>query len=454
MNKDYKIGIIAGLILLIGGVAAFLVIDRKQPQEQKADDKEGLVLGNTGSPSDSSTFKKPTTTTDTDKTKEFWGTFDPEKPVKKSQWETDETDKSDKAKSGKEGIVRVEVEKKTDAAGKTDIAAEKTRNAWGLPENTKLAGKADAAADVLKPIEKTTKTEAVDPGGFKVVKRPVDEDPIGENTSFQAVKRPRSLDMTGKTTYKIQGGDSLWVIAEKVYGRGKGKHWTLIAEANPTVNKNALRPGQILYIPKLPAATAKAPAAKAIDHGKVITTVTGQKIYIVSKADTAGLWGIAAKDSVYKKGHLWEHIRDANPTVDPTRLRPGMRLIIPPLPKKKLTPTTTTRGTAARIRKEQHGRTIAADGKKYYIVKSGDAGFWGVSKNVYGDGKYSYLIERANPGVNSDSLQPGDKLVIPPKPAARRTTLPPARPTRTTRPTTTRSQPAPAADDAEPDFGG
>lgn len=60
-------------------------------------------------------------------------------------------------------------------------------------------------------------------------------------------------------------------------------------------------------------------------------------------------------------------------------------------------------------------------GEKIYIVRDGDKGFWGIAQKseVYGDGKYWYLISKANPNAQSSNLQKGQKLVIPPKPVAR-----------------------------------
>ena len=53
---------------------------------------------------------------------------------------------------------------------------------------------------------------------------------------------------------------------------------------------------------------------------------------------------------------------------------------------------------------------------RIYIVRAGDAGFWGVAEKVYGHGKYWTHIRRANPGVDSNTLAPGKRLVIPPLP--------------------------------------
>jgi nucleoid-associated protein YgaU len=51
--------------------------------------------------------------------------------------------------------------------------------------------------------------------------------------------------------YVVQKDDlGFWSIAEKIYG--DGKHWRLIAEANPDVDVEKLSAGDRLKIPKLP----------------------------------------------------------------------------------------------------------------------------------------------------------------------------------------------------------
>ncbi|MFW6154930.1 MAG: LysM peptidoglycan-binding domain-containing protein [Planctomycetota bacterium] len=53
-----------------------------------------------------------------------------------------------------------------------------------------------------------------------------------------------------------------------------------------------------------------------------------------------------------------------------------------------------------------------------YVVREGDKGFWTIAAKpeVYGAGRYHYLISRANPGIDSHLLQPGQTLTIPPLP--------------------------------------
>ncbi|PSC05185.1 peptidoglycan-binding protein LysM [Alsobacter soli] len=53
--------------------------------------------------------------------------------------------------------------------------------------------------------------------------------------------------------YTVAKGDTLWAIAEKEYGKGKGAHYTEIFEANKPMltHPDKIYPGQVLRIPPL-----------------------------------------------------------------------------------------------------------------------------------------------------------------------------------------------------------
>jgi nucleoid-associated protein YgaU len=53
------------------------------------------------------------------------------------------------------------------------------------------------------------------------------------------------------TMYTVQKGDTLWAIAEKFYGKGKGQKYTEIVKANspPVKNPDLIQPGWVLRIP-------------------------------------------------------------------------------------------------------------------------------------------------------------------------------------------------------------
>ncbi len=48
-------------------------------------------------------------------------------------------------------------------------------------------------------------------------------------------------------TYVVVKGDTFWSIAQRVYG--DGKLWTRIEKANPDIDRNSLKPGQVIMIP-------------------------------------------------------------------------------------------------------------------------------------------------------------------------------------------------------------
>ncbi|MGO4572327.1 peptidoglycan-binding protein LysM [Microvirga sp. 2TAF3] len=54
--------------------------------------------------------------------------------------------------------------------------------------------------------------------------------------------------------YTVVKGDTLWTIAEKHYGKGKGAKYTEIVKANspPVKNPDMIQPGWVLRIPDLP----------------------------------------------------------------------------------------------------------------------------------------------------------------------------------------------------------
>lgn len=145
----------------------------------------------------------------------------------------------------------------------------------------------------------------------------------------------------------------------------------------------------------------------------VPATPGAETVYEVKKGDS-GFWAIAEK--IYGDGKYWPLIAHANPGVESSSLVAGKKLKIPAKPVAAA-PTEPTRGAAGGVVTPVGVPAgPAAAGKGEYVVKKGDAGFWGIAQTVYGNGKYWALIAKANPKVSSSGLKIGDKLIIPPKP--------------------------------------
>jgi nucleoid-associated protein YgaU len=69
------------------------------------------------------------------------------------------------------------------------------------------------------------------------------------DTSELQVQQPSAVS----TMYTVQKGDTLWEIAEKHYGKGKGAKYTEIVKANspPVKDPDMIQPGWVLRIPPL-----------------------------------------------------------------------------------------------------------------------------------------------------------------------------------------------------------
>lgn len=230
--------------------------------------------------------------------------------------------------------------------------------------------------------------------------------PLTENDAPAIGGLPRSATLTppvrppaaAQKTYTVVSGDNYWTIARKEYG--DSKYAGLIQTANPTANPQNLQVGQKLILPPKPVETVAAAAGTAT--GTTRTLAGGEREYVV-KAGDSGFWGIA--QSLYGDGKHWPLIQSANPGVDPTALKIGSTLKIPPLPAG---------GTAASGTPSAPRRTPTA-GQEIYKVAAGDSGFWGIAVKKYGDGTYYQAIARANPGVDPTRLRVGQELILPSK---------------------------------------
>jgi nucleoid-associated protein YgaU len=121
-------------------------------------------------------------------------------------------------------------------------------------------------------------------------------------------------------TYKVEKGDTLWSIAEKLFK--SGYNFIDIAEANSLTNPNAIEVGQDLVIPQ--AAVKKI----TVEDNTAMTGTIESDTYITVAGDY--LWNIALK--AYGDGFAWTKIYEANKEVigpNPGMLYKGVTLSLP-----------------------------------------------------------------------------------------------------------------------------
>lgn len=128
-------------------------------------------------------------------------------------------------------------------------------------------------------------------------------------------------------TYTVKSGDTIVGIWSQLTGSERG--WEKLLAANPGLEPERLKIGQVIKVPDASAsAPARTPAAAATttvatsEHG----TVNGS--YTVTSGDTLS----RISEKVYGSSKLWKQIYDANKETigeDPTRLKVGQVLHIP-----------------------------------------------------------------------------------------------------------------------------
>jgi nucleoid-associated protein YgaU len=80
--------------------------------------------------------------------------------------------------------------------------------------------------------------------------------PAGYPASNSAAVAGANTSTSSQGTYTVKKGDTLFNIAQKVYGKGNGKLWRKILSANPNClripgNTKTLKIGAVLTIPSV-----------------------------------------------------------------------------------------------------------------------------------------------------------------------------------------------------------
>ena len=171
--------------------------------------------------------------------------------------------------------------------------------------------------------------------------------------------------------------------------------------------------------------TVTAPAADHTGAASNTTTTTtdanGQKIHVVASGETFSTISLSA----YGNPNLYAAIMRANPGVEPTKLRPGMKIVIPPAPEAKpaaapVVPSAPSRATVSSDSAQTSASRADApiDPQTQYRVQPGDS-LYSIAKKLYGRGDRFTKIHEANRqllGDDVNSVKSGQILTLPEPP--------------------------------------
>lgn len=212
------------------------------------------------------------------------------------------------------------------------------------------------------------------------------------------VTQPRTV---AEQTYIVKAGDTLSGIAQTVYGRSS--LWDKIVAANPDVDPNRLKVGQELTIPRQTVEPAGAADGAGPAVAAPATDAPGS--YRIKPGDTFST--IAAER--YGSENKWVDIAQANPLVDPTKLKVGQVIRLP----------DAAEVAAGGSRVEPDDEQPAAPGpSRRYTVKDTDT-LSSIAQQFYGDSNRWRLIYNANRqtlGPDPDRIPSDVTIILPPAP--------------------------------------
>ncbi|MBN2584730.1 MAG: LysM peptidoglycan-binding domain-containing protein [Planctomycetes bacterium] len=223
--------------------------------------------------------------------------------------------------------------------------------------------------------------------------------------------RAVEVEQVAARTYTVVAGDSLYRIAEKEFGPGKGAQWHRIAEANPELrNPTHLRAGMVITIPSPEPQRIVGREPVQTPEARDVQPTTGPRTYVVQAGDTLG--EISQKELGTSK--KWQMISQANGNLDPASLRVGQKLIIPDEPRQQV--IAQSDGPAIERALEEAAQFVSDSRQPtgIYRVRSGDS-LYGIARRVLASGdrwKEIYELNRDKMSSPND-LVSGQVILVP-----------------------------------------
>lgn len=145
----------------------------------------------------------------------------------------------------------------------------------------------------------------------EAVVAPANSEETADTSTMQPATQPKD--------HIVQDGESLWSIAEKVYGSGEA--YVELAKANALANPDIITVGQKII---LPSVSIPSPSKGDILESGVSTVNPNSIPATYTTVEGDSLWTIAEK--VYKNGYEWTKIASLNNLTQPDYINPSQVL--------------------------------------------------------------------------------------------------------------------------------
>ena len=144
------------------------------------------------------------------------------------------------------------------------------------------------------------------------------QNPVVEIEESKIVFLPAAVIEKTYKIYTVVEGETLGEIAQRELG--SYRMWRKIVALNNISDPSRISPGEVLRMPDKPVAIPVAPVAEP-------TYPAGTVVHIVVEGDTFS----SIAGDYFGDINMFGKILNANPMVDPNRLKIGMRIVVPKL---------------------------------------------------------------------------------------------------------------------------
>jgi nucleoid-associated protein YgaU len=279
-----------------------------------------------------------------------------------------------------------------DAGGKSSVTTGADVNPPDSTPRTDAAGPTDVGPGTpAAPANPSTEQKA--PADDSAQKGGARWDALFASTAADPIKAQLTSDPASKPKNKSKKHKSDGITADTSDKRDA-------APAN-TVANTPLDSGMVVDPPLSTrlGLNDRSTAAAPKESGRTHVVAQGETFVSIARA-------------VYGDGRYYQALVDANPTVTPEKLKPGMTISLPPDSQVKDSHKTSKPAASASSK--------ASDGKTY-TVQNGDS-LYKIARKLYGNGEKSEDLYQANKqtiGPDSTRLKIGMVLTLPEAPTAR-----------------------------------